>query len=129
MASITIAGRCFVVTSKISLEDLTLVSKYRPKALKIVDEDDCTELFAVGVGGNSLSDYGISFSGTTNDEKKLATVTLHIPADAEDVKEYVTEKASTALINLNQIESRLTEVLDQIRNEHKAVNDSITVIV
>ena len=104
MATITIAGNSYVVTSTVSMTDLELVKKHRPKALKIVDEETKEELFAVGVGGNSISDYGISFSGVTNDEKKLATVTMSIPSDVEDAKEYVAEKTGAAVVNLNRIE-------------------------
>lgn len=129
MATITIAGSCFVVTSEISMADLELVKKHRPKALKIVDEETKEELFAVGTGNNSLSDYGISFGGVSNDELKLASVTLPIPADVEDAQEYVAEKAGVAVVNLNRIENRIDSVLEEIRAEHKKVTDSIKVIV
>ena len=129
MATITIAGNSYVVTSKVSMTDLELVKKHRPKALKIVDEETKEELFAVGVGGNSISDYGISFSGVTNDEKKLATVTMSIPSDVEDAKEYVAEKTGAAVVNLNRIEDGIGKVLDEIRAEHKKVTDSIKVVV
>ncbi len=74
MASITIAGNCYVVTSEIPMADLELIRKHRPNALKIVDEETKEELFAVGLGGNSLSDYGVSFGGVSNDEMKLAAI-------------------------------------------------------
>jgi len=129
MANITIAGSCFVVTSKVSMADLELVRKHRPKALKMVDEETKEELFAVGTGGNSLSEFGISFSGVSNDEQKLATVTMPIPSDVEDAQEYVAEKAGVAVVNLNRIEDGIDEVLEQIRAEHKNVIDSIKVVV
>jgi hypothetical protein len=129
MATITIAGNCYVVTSEIALADLELIRKHRPKALKIVDEESKEDLFAVALGGNSLSNFGVSFSGASHDEKKLATVTLPIPADVEDAQEFVTEKAGVALVNLNRIEDGLGDVLEHIRGEHKKVKDSITVIV
>jgi hypothetical protein len=129
MATITIAGNCYVVTSGVSLTDLELIRKHRPKSLKIVDEETKEELFAVGLGSNSLSNFGVSFGGASHDEKKLATVTLPIPGDVEDAQEFVTEKAGVALVNLNRIEASLGGVLEQIRGEHKKVKDSITVIV
>lgn len=129
MANITIAGSCFVVTSKVSMADLELIRKHRPKALKIVDEETGEELFAVGTGSNSLSDFGVSFSGVSNDEKKLATVTMPIPSDAEDAQEYVAEKAGVAVVNLNRIEDGIDEVLEEIRAEHQKVKDSIKVVI
>jgi len=129
MASITIAGSCYVVTSKVSMADLELVRKHRPKALKMVDEETKEELFAVGTGGNSLSEFGISFSGVSNDEQRLATVTMPIPSDVEDAQEYVAEKAGVAVVNLNRIEDGIDEVLEEIRAEHKNVIDSIKIVV
>jgi len=129
MANITIAGGCFIVTSKIPLADWELVKKHRPKALKIVDEETKDALFAVGVGSDSLSEFGISFGGVSNDDKKLATVTQAVPPDAEDITEYVVEKAGAAVVNLNRIEEGIGKVLEEIRAERKKVTDSIKVVV
>lgn len=129
MATITIAGSCYVVTSEVTMDDLALVKKHRPKALKIVDEESGEELFAVGVGSNSLSNHGISFGGVSNDELKLASVTLPIPPDVEDAQEFVAEKAGVAVVNLNKIEAGIDDVLAEIQAEHKKVTDSIKVVV
>ena len=87
MAKITIAGSSFVITSEVSLADLELVKKHRPKALKIIDEETKEELFGIGTGSNSVNDVGISFGGVSNDDQKLATVTMTIPAEVEDAAE------------------------------------------
>ena len=129
MSKITIAGNSFVVTSSITLANLELVKKHRPKALKIVDEETREEIFAVGIGGNSLNSVGISFGGVSNGEEKLATVTMPIPPDAEYAKQYVQEKAGAAIVNLNRIEAGINEVLEEIQEEQKKVTDSITVAV
>lgn len=129
MASITIAGSCFVVTSEITMADLELVRKHRPKALKIVDEETKEDLFAVGIGSGSLSDYGVSFGGVSNDELKLACVTLPIPPDVEEATVYVAERAGVAVVNLNRIEAGIDEVLADIQAEQQRVTDSIKVIV
>ena len=129
MANITIAGNCFVVTSTVSMADLELIRKHRPKALKIVDEETKEELFAIGIGGNSLNAVGISFGGVSNDEKKMAAVTMPIPSDVEDAAAYVAEKAGTAIINLNRIEANIGRVLDEIRAEHRRVTDNIRIVV
>ncbi len=129
MANIIIAGSCFVVTSEVSMVDIELCKKYRPKALKIVDEETKEELFAIGTGSNNLGEFGISFGGVSNDEQKLATVTMPIPCDVEDVTEYVADKAGAATINLNRIEAVITYALEEIRAERKQVTDNITVVV
>lgn len=129
MSKITIAGSSYVITSEVSMADLELVKKHRPKALKIVDEETKEEQFAIGIGSNSINEYGISFGGVSNDEKKLATVTMPIPLEVEDAKEYVAEKAGTAVVNLNRIEAVIGEALEDIRVEHQKVRDNITVVV
>ena len=61
MANITIAGNSYVITSTVSMADLELVRKHRSKALKIVDKETQEELFAVGTGGNTISDLKGAF--------------------------------------------------------------------
>ena len=129
MAKVTIAGSSYVITSAVSMADMETVRKYRPSALTITDEETKETLFRVGVGSNSISDYGISFGGVSNDDKKLATATLPIPADVEDAKEYVLDKAGLALVNLEKVEGEIVEVLEDIRTERESIAESITVSV
>lgn len=135
MSKVTIAGNSYVLTSAISLEDLETVKKYRPSALTAIDPETKETLFKIGTGStgasgaSSVSDYGINFGGVTNDEKKLATATLPIPADVEDAKSYVLDKAGLAIANLNKIEEGITAALKDIRAERDKVAGSINVSV
>jgi hypothetical protein len=87
MATITIAGNSYVITSAISMVDLETVKKYRPSALAITDPETKESLFKVDVGSNSVSEYGLSFGGVSNGNEKLAAATLSIPSDVKDAKE------------------------------------------
>ena len=129
MAKVTIAGNSYVVTSEVSMADLETVKKYRPSALAITDEETKESLFKVGIGSSSINDFGISFGGVSNDEDKLATATLSIPADVEDAKEYVLDKAGLAIANLNKVEAGISVALDDIRTERNAIAENIDVIV
>ena len=129
MAQVTIAGNSYVVTSTVSMADLETVKKYRPSALAITDAETKETLFKVGTGSSSLSDYGISFGGVSNDDAKLATATLPIPQDVEDAKEYVLDKAGLVLVNLEKVEAGIAEILEEIRAERNSVADSIKVSV
>jgi len=132
MAKTTIAGNSYVITSKVSMADLETVSKYRPSALSLVDEETKEAYFKVGLGASSVSDYGVSFGGVTNDDEKLATATLPIPAklpDDADAKQYVLDVAGKALANLNKVEEGIAEALDEIKQERDKVEGDITVIV
>ena len=129
MAKVTIAGNSFVVTSAVSMADLETIQKYRPQALAITDPETKETLFRVGIGASSMSDYGISFGGVSNDDAKLATATLPIPSDVEDAKEYVLDRAGLALVNLEKVEGEIAEVLGDIRTERDSIAESITVSV
>jgi len=129
MARITIAGNSYVITSSVSMADLETVKKYRPTALTIADPKTKETLFRVGVGTSSMSDYGISFGGVSNDAEKLATATLQIPSDVEDAREYVLDKAGLALVNLEKIEAGIAEILDEVRVERDSIAASINISV
>jgi len=129
MSQVTIAGSSFVITSAVSMADLEMVRKYRLSALAITDPETQDTLFKVGIGTNSVNDHGISFGGVSNDDKKLATVTLPIPSDVEDAKEYVLDKAGLALANLKKIEAGITEALKAIKAERDEIAANIKVSV
>jgi len=129
MAKVTIAGNSFVITSTASRADLETVAKYRPSALALADSETKETLFRVGIGTNSLNDYGVSFGGVSNDDEKLAAATLPIPADVEDAKAYVLDTAGLALVNLEKVEGEIAEVLEEIREERKSISESIKIIV
>ena len=129
MANVTIAGNSYVIASDVAMKDLEAVKKYRPSALTLVDEETKEAHFKVGLGSNSLSDYGISFGGVSNDEEKVATATLSIPSDVEDAKLYVLDKAGLAMANLDKIEKGITAVLDEIKTERDAIAERIIVSV
>jgi hypothetical protein len=129
MSKVTIAGSSYVITSAVSMADLETVRKYRPSALAITDPEAKETQFKVGIGANNLTDYGINFGGVSNGDEKLATATLSIPADVEDAKEFVLDKAGLALVNLEKIEAEIAEVLEEIRTERNSIAESIKISV
>jgi hypothetical protein len=129
MAKVTIAGNSYVITSDVAMSDLETVRKYRPSALALIDEETKETTFKVGIGSSSANDHGISFGGVTNDDKKLATATLPIPADVEDAKEFVLDKAGLALANLAKIEAGIATALKDIKAERDKIAANIQVSV
>ena len=129
MAKVTIAGNSYVITSAISMADLETVKKYRPSALAITDPETKETLFKVGLGSNSISDYGVCFGGVSNDEDKLATATLPIPPNVEDAKEFILDIAGLAIANLNKVEAGITDALEEVRAERDAIAQNIRIIV
>ena len=129
MAKVTIAGNSYVVASDIAMADLEAVKKYRPSALALVDEETKEPYFKVGLGSNSMSDHGISFGGVSNDEDKVATATLPIPADVEDAKQYVLQEHGLTIANLNKVEENITAALEDIKAERDKIAESVRISV
>ena len=131
MAKVTIAGRALVITSSLKLTDLETVRKYQPKALILMGGEDGKEpVFAVAAvrgSAGKIGNIGVEFGEETRDEAKLATMTLMVPGDVEDMKEYVADKYGAALMNLAKLETVLPAVVETISAEKQSIMDSISV--
>jgi len=129
MAKVTIAGNSYVIESTVSMADLEKVKKYRPSALELTDPETNETFFKVGIGSSSVTDYGVCFSGVSNNDAKLATATLSIPHDVENAKEHVLDEVGLALANLKKVEAGVAEALTGIRADLGAIAEDITVSV
>lgn len=131
MAKVTIAGEAVVVTSAMTLEDLKTIAKYRPNELVLKGGEDGKEpIFAIGVtsGCGSINEVGASFGRESNDEEKLATITMCTSGNATgNIKEWVADLIGGAIINLNKLEEKLPAVLAKIAEEKAAVMSNISV--
>ena len=132
MANIKIVGDAMVVVSSHTLEDIQTLEKYAPKALSLYEANEDgkrEEVFKVctTTGAGSVGKYGVSFSSSTHDEAKLAAVTLCIPADVEDAKEYAADQVGYAVMKLNQVEAQIPEALRQVEAERAEVLRNISV--
>lgn len=130
MAKVVIAGQAVVVKSALSLEDLKLVEKCRPKSLILMGGDDGKEpVFRVATtdGEGSINAIGASFNSASNDGEGKACLTLAASGIA-DIKTWVTENLTAALISLNKLEEKLPAVLTEIAAEKAAVMENIEVL-
>lgn len=131
MAKVTIAGKALVITSNLKLTDLETVKKYQPKALILMGGEDGKEpVFAIGaVRGSTgkIGSIGVEFGEETHDDQKLATMTLMVPGDVKDMKEYVADKYGAALVNLKKLEDILPAVVEAIAASKKSIMDNISV--
>ena len=134
MGKITIAGDAIVITSAAKVEDIKTLEKYRPRALSLYEKDEDgknQEVFCVGMskhGDGSVSKYNIFFAGEARDGSGQATVTLTIPSDVEDAKEYVADKYGFAVMCLNKIEAQFESALAEVQADRDAVMGSITTV-
>lgn len=128
MAKVLVAGSAVVVTSEVKLEDIKMVSKYRPAALALMGgEDGKEEIFRVGIGSGSINEYGVSFNEETRDENKLAVLTMFIDYKGDDIKGYLADEIGGALNNLAKIEVTIPGTLAEIKAEREAVMAGISV--
>ena len=132
MAKITIVGDAVVITSTQKLEDIKLLEKYRPKALCLYETGENgkkEEVFKVGStdGNGAISVYGASFGSTTHDDEKLATITMSLPRDVSDAKQYVADAVGVSILNLNKVESQFAEALAEVVAEKAAVMENISI--
>lgn len=129
MSKIKIAGNAVIVESDLALEDIKTVKKYRPSVLVLNEEVDGVKepVFAIDVAGNtmgSLDCYGAVFGGST--EEGNALITMIVGGEAANIKKWVGENLTGAIMNLNKIEKVVSEALESIKADQKAVMDSIT---
>lgn len=132
MANVMIAGDAVVIKSSLKTEDIQLVEKYRPNELVLKGGEDGKEpIFAIGVttGKGSVSEFGVTFNGTTRDEAKLACLTMLIPdgVNPANVEDWFVDAYGGAITNLNRLEARLPDVIAEIAAEKAAVRENITV--
>ena len=131
MAKIIVAGQAVVVTSSISLEDLQKVEKYRPDALVLYKGEGAEKEpdFKIGLsdGAGRIGKYGIEFGAESNDEQKLASVTMIMPEPADDVKEFISDAIGASVLKLSELEKIVPEVLEEIEKEREEISRVITI--
>lgn len=130
MARTKIVGNAAVITSTVTLENIKKIEKStRADALVLKGgEDGKTPIFAVASapsGNGSLNSVGAEFANASRDANGFAQITLSIPSDVTDAKEYVADKYGAALTNLAAVEAKLPEVVQAINAEHTALLNTI----
>lgn len=130
MSKIKIAGNAVVVESALKLEDIKTVKKYNESALVLMeDKGDYKEpVFAIDVTGKnmgSIDSNGAVFASA--DDEGHATLTMVIGGTTAEIKKWVGENLTGAIMNLNKLEESVDKVLTQIVEDQKKVVDSITV--
>ena len=127
--TVTSSGNAMVVTSGVTLEQLKQVERFRPDALRVIDGETKDELFVVcttDTGSGELSSYGACF-GTRTDSEGKATITIELPDEAANVREYIADTYGSALLYLKKLEENIDAQLEGINADITAINDAINV--
>ena len=126
-ANITILGEAAVLTSLFQLEQLKTILKYKPSALAVKDEETEEETFRIDIaksGAGTMNRYGVSFSPTP-DKNGWARVTVSLPEEHGDAKDYIEDTYGETLLNLKKLENKIYSTLGEIETSRKAVRDYI----
>ena len=128
MANTKIVGNAAVITSTLTLEQIKKVEKSARKDALVLKggEDGKTPVFrvATGYGDGNINAVGAEFANASR-EGGYAQITLLIPSDVENAKEYVADKYGAALTNLAKVEEKLPEVVSVIDAEYAALLETI----
>lgn len=130
MAKVKVFGNAAVVTSTLKLAEIEKVqNSTRRDALTLKGGDDGkTPVFCVCAskhGRGDINNVGAEFANASRDENGYAQITLDIPTDVADAKEYVAKKYGVGLTNLSKLEEALPEVIATIEAEHAALLETI----
>lgn len=120
-----------VITSSATPEQLKMLKKYRPNALKLFEGEGSAkkEVFMVDVTkGNDgcINQYGAIFSERTNQAGK-ATITIMVPEEVTDVKEWAADTLGVSILQLRKLEQQFAGMLEDVAAEKEAVSAAITV--
>lgn len=135
MAQLKIVGDAVVLTSAAKLEDIKLLEKYNPEALRLykTNEDGKKEcVFTVksatsGEGG--INARGAIFASAAHDGTGMATVTSRVPDGVtnENLKEKIADLVGTGVISLNKVEEQIPDALAAVKAEKEAILESISI--
>ena len=127
---IALVGDALVLTSTLKVEEIELLKKYKPDALKIKDAEG-NDVFAIAYkdGCPGINNKGITFSGESRDGNGYATLTANLDLnEGEDPKEAVADIIGTPAVKVNEIEAAAPAALAEVLAARAALIDSITVL-
>lgn len=129
-ATAVVTGSALVITSSATPEQLKTMKKYRPQALKLYDGEGAAKkevfMVSIGPGAGFISKDGAVFSERTNKNGK-ATITMDIPEDVADVKEWAADMLGVSILNLRKTEKQFAAMLADVQKEKEAVAAAIVV--
>lgn len=118
----------YTLTSTLTVEDIQLVQKYRPAALKKKDADG-NDIFGMSYveGRPCVCAHGITF-GAASHEGGYAMIVAALPETTPgvDVKERIADIVGSALTYINELEASVPGVVAAIRSERAAIINSVT---
>jgi hypothetical protein len=119
----------FTLTSILTKENVDLVKKYRPAALKIKDADG-NDIFGVSYveGKHCASANGITFGSESSDSGALMVIgdiPAVLPDGCKTPTDYVADIVGAALEHITALEETIPEVAAEIKAKRAEVIEGI----
>lgn len=127
-AQAIVIGSACVVKSTMTPEEITQLKKLHPEALTMYDEDTNEPIFAIDIdeeSPGSINVNGACFGKATSEDGK-ANITVVLDPTADDPLELVYEKLGKALSNLDEMETKIAEMLPGLQEEDRRIRGMIT---
>lgn len=119
----------YVLTSTLKKEDLELVKKHRPDALKIKDSDG-NDVFGMSyvAGKSCISKNGVTFGAVNAEGYVIVTgdIPEKLPEGTPNAGEYVADLVGAAMTHIKTLEEKLPTVATAIKTERAALIGGIT---
>lgn len=119
----------FTLTSSIKKEDIELVKKHRPGALKKKDADG-NDVFAMSYveGKSCIAANGITFGATDVDNgcaMIIGTIPESLPANT-NANDYIADKVGGIIDIVKEFEESIPGIVNDIKDKRAALIGSIT---
>ena len=126
MANIQAAGGAVALVSALTLEDIRLLEEHGSEALVLYEGEK--EVFRVGTASEGgITPHGVCFSSATRDGARLAEVTLDVPADVTDLRDFAAKEIGLGLFQLRAIETQASTAIGTLRQQLDEVRDAVIV--
>ena len=117
----------YVITSTIKKEQIELVKKYRPNALKVKDAENKNDIFAMSYleGKSCVGANSITFGSANDAGNLIATGDIPNGLNKTEAKEWLADKVGAVQAHVKTIEDKFDTLVEEIEASRKTIVDSI----
>lgn len=116
------------IKTECALADIQRVAIHKPEALSVMDREG-NPVFTIGItktGSGSINAKGAEFSDVPANDGK-AKITICLPT-VEDPADYVAERYTAALTNIQAIEGQIRTAITAITSQKNTIKQMINII-
>lgn len=126
-AKIILTGDACIIKSGVKLEDWQKVLKFEPEFGLYTEDGDPVFMVDIDENMGSLNSNGAVFS-IRPDHEGYAVITTVIDPAVEDKVQAVTDRLGTALLRLNELESKVPEKITAANTKEQEIREAITLM-